>query len=139
MSYMTIFSQEKHHFSLCSYFHAHPTTLLLKILGGPMHGPSPHLKFWGGPSPPDPPRSPPLLAYIHVFAEGGETFLPWRLLTWGFCPGFCPGSSRAPNLLCRRPRTGKFWSAAERPPAPKKNRAAARECPLYTSSDPQPP
>src|SRR6218665_603055 len=34
MSYMTIFSQEKHHFSLCSYFHAHPTTLLLKILGG---------------------------------------------------------------------------------------------------------
>src|SRR6218665_603670 len=55
MSYMTIFSQEKHHFSLCSYFHAHPTTLLLKILGGPMHGPSPHLKFWRG----DPP-SPPL-------------------------------------------------------------------------------
>src|SRR6218665_3043490 len=30
---------------------AHPTTLLLKILGGPMHGPSPHLKFLGGPSP----------------------------------------------------------------------------------------
>src|SRR6218665_821296 len=61
MSYMTISSQENHHFSLCSYFHAHPTTLLLKILGGPMHGSSPHLKFLGGPSP-SPPRSPPLNA-----------------------------------------------------------------------------
>src|SRR6218665_740905 len=59
MSYMTISSQENHHFSLCSYFHAHPTTLLLKILGGPMHVPSPHLKFWGD-RPPSPPRSPPL-------------------------------------------------------------------------------
>src|SRR6218665_2595718 len=59
MSYMIIFSQEKHHFSLCSYFHTHPTTLLLKILGGPMHGPSPHLKFWGD-RPPSPHRSPPL-------------------------------------------------------------------------------
>src|SRR6218665_257152 len=59
MSYMTISSQENHHFSLCSYFHAHPTTLHLKILGGPMHGPSPHLKFLGGPSPLSP-RSPPL-------------------------------------------------------------------------------
>jgi len=28
-------------FLLCSYFRAHPTTLLLKILGGRMHGPSP--------------------------------------------------------------------------------------------------
>src|SRR6218665_1531140 len=33
MSYMTLSSQEKHPFLLCSYFHAHPTTLLLKILG----------------------------------------------------------------------------------------------------------
>src|SRR6218665_3147720 len=62
MSYMTISSQEKHHFSIFSYFHAHPTTLLLKILGGPM--PSPHLKFLGGPSPPSPPRSPPLLLLL---------------------------------------------------------------------------
>src|SRR6218665_2322740 len=62
MSYMTISSQEKHNFSLCSCFHAHPTTLLLKILGGPMHGRSPHLKFWGDRPPPVPPRSPPLLA-----------------------------------------------------------------------------
>src|SRR6218665_719209 len=38
----------RHHFLLCSYFRAHPTTLLLKILGGLMHGPSPHLKFFGG-------------------------------------------------------------------------------------------
>ena len=28
-------------------------------IGGPMHGPSPHLKFFGG-RPPSPPRSPPL-------------------------------------------------------------------------------
>ena len=48
-----------HHFLLCSYFRAHPTTLLLKILGGRMHGPSPHLKFWGE-RPPSPSRSPPL-------------------------------------------------------------------------------
>src|SRR6218665_2892668 len=47
MSYMTISSQENHRFSLCSYFHAHPTTLLLKILGGPMHGPSPPQIFLG--------------------------------------------------------------------------------------------
>src|SRR6218665_3800020 len=31
-----------HLFLLCSYFRAHPTTLLLKILGGRMHGPSPN-------------------------------------------------------------------------------------------------
>ena len=73
---MTISSQEKHNFSLCSCFHAHPTTLLLKILKGPMHGgppglpppqilggPSPHLKFWGD-RPPSPPRSPPLLQLV---------------------------------------------------------------------------
>src|SRR6218665_2734939 len=66
MSYVTISSQENHHFSLCSYFHAHPTTLLLKILGGPMHGPSPRLKFWGDRPPQSPPRSPPLmLSYPH--------------------------------------------------------------------------
>src|SRR6218665_1678036 len=59
MSYMTISSQEKHNFSLCSCFHAHPTTLLLKILGGPMHERSPHLKFWGGPSPQSPLALPP--------------------------------------------------------------------------------
>src|SRR6218665_2033637 len=57
MSYMTISSENN--FSLCSCFHAHPTTLLLKILGGPMHGRSPHLKFWGT-VPPVLPRSPPL-------------------------------------------------------------------------------
>src|SRR6218665_3309443 len=47
-------------FLLCSCFRAHPTTLLLKILWGPMHGPSPHLKFFLGDRPPVPPRSPPL-------------------------------------------------------------------------------
>src|SRR6218665_4006689 len=53
---MTISSQEKHNFSLCSCFHAHPTTLLLKILGGPMHGRSPTSNFGRT----VPPRSPPL-------------------------------------------------------------------------------
>jgi len=38
---------------LCSYFRAHPTTLLLKILGGRCMG-LPHLKFWGD----RPPQSP---------------------------------------------------------------------------------
>src|SRR6218665_1139897 len=47
-----------HLFLLCSYFCAHPTTLLLKILGGRMHGPSRTLNL-GGPSP-SPHRSPPL-------------------------------------------------------------------------------
>src|SRR6218665_845523 len=75
MSYMTISSQENHHFSLCSYFHAHPTTQLLKILGGPMHGPSPHLKFEGGPSPQSPSRSPPLIRpiYYNSFSVSART------------------------------------------------------------------
>ena len=38
-------------FLLFSYFRAHPTTLLLKILGARMHGPSPHLKLRGTVSP----------------------------------------------------------------------------------------
>src|SRR6218665_2391878 len=59
---MTIFSQEKHHFSLCSYFHAHPTTLLLKILGGTNAWAVPPTSNFGGDRPPQsPPRSPPLL------------------------------------------------------------------------------
>src|SRR6218665_1503692 len=39
---------------LCSSFRARSTTLLLKILGGRMHGPSPHLKFVWGASPQSP-------------------------------------------------------------------------------------
>src|SRR6218665_1232041 len=38
-------------FLLCSSFHAHPTTLILKILGGTNAWAVPHLKFWGGQSP----------------------------------------------------------------------------------------
>src|SRR6218665_1677317 len=62
MSYMTISSQENHHFSLCSYFHAHPTTLLLKILGGTNAWAVPHLKFFGRPSPQSPLGLRPCLA-----------------------------------------------------------------------------
>src|SRR6218665_2338856 len=54
------FLTRKTPFLLCSHFRAHPTTLLLKILGGRMHGPSPHLTFLGT-VPPVPPRSLPLL------------------------------------------------------------------------------
>src|SRR6218665_3388438 len=50
-SFMTPF------FLLCSYFRAHPTTLLLKILGGRMHEPSP-TSNWGAIHPVSP-RSPP--------------------------------------------------------------------------------
>src|SRR6218665_4051655 len=53
MSYMTISSQENHHFSLCSYFHAHPTTLLLKILGWTNAWAAPTSNF-GGLSPQSP-------------------------------------------------------------------------------------
>src|SRR6218665_889501 len=60
MSYMTISSQENHYFSLCSYLHAHPTTLLLKILGGQCMGRPPTSNFLGD-RPPVPPRSPPLV------------------------------------------------------------------------------
>src|SRR6218665_640362 len=47
------FLTRKHLFLLFSYFRAHPTTLLLKILGGRMHGPSPPQTL-GGPSPQSP-------------------------------------------------------------------------------------
>src|SRR6218665_495222 len=63
MSYMTISSQEKHNFSLCSCFHTHPTTLLLTILGGPMHGRPPHPKFSGA-KPPLGPR--PCLIHLII-------------------------------------------------------------------------
>src|SRR6218665_2626463 len=63
MSYMTISSQEKHNFSLCSCFHAHLTTLLLKILSGP-----PTSNFWGDRPPSPPPRSPPL-GPMHLGAD----------------------------------------------------------------------
>src|SRR6218665_2911070 len=47
-SCMTLSSQEKHLFLLFSYFRAHPTTLLLKILGGTDAWAVPHLKFFLG-------------------------------------------------------------------------------------------
>src|SRR6218665_2910436 len=46
MSYMTLSSQDKPPFLLCSYSRAYPTTLLLKILGnGCMGRPPPQI--WG--------------------------------------------------------------------------------------------
>src|SRR6218665_3840763 len=73
MSYMTISSQEKHHFSLCSYFHAHPTTLLLKILGRTNAWAAPPTSNFGGDRPPQsPPRSPPLSAGDNGFIGAGN-------------------------------------------------------------------
>src|SRR6218665_321510 len=51
------------HFLLCSYLRAHPTNLLLKILGGQMHGSSPTSNFLGA-VPTIFPRSPPLFLSI---------------------------------------------------------------------------
>ena len=46
-------------------------------IGGPMHGPSPHLKFWGD-RPPVPPRSPPLVdGFINVFAGASPELICW--------------------------------------------------------------
>src|SRR6218665_1921602 len=63
------FLTRKTQFSLCSCFHAHPTTLLLKILGGTNAWAVPPPQIFGGtvpPVPPVPPRSPPLYACMCV-------------------------------------------------------------------------
>src|SRR6218665_1525234 len=63
MSYMIFSSEEKHLFkTLFILSRASDNSILLKILGGRMHGPSRHLKF-GGP-PPVPLRSPPLRCMV---------------------------------------------------------------------------
>src|SRR6218665_270033 len=96
MSYMTISSQEKHNFSLCSCFHAHPTTLLLKILGGPMHGRSPHLKFWGDRPPQSPLGLRPwsdqsitclLCLRVCPFCQDIDPYT--RAIQWARCPDLC--------------------------------------------------
>src|SRR6218665_3492196 len=52
-------------FLVGSYFATHPITLLLKILGGRMHGPSPTSNL-GGPSPHYPSKCPPMLRSSNV-------------------------------------------------------------------------
>src|SRR6218665_115101 len=49
------FLTRKTQFSLCSCFHAHPTTLLLKILGGTNAWAVPPPQLLGGTVPPSPP------------------------------------------------------------------------------------
>src|SRR6218665_2927958 len=70
------FLTRKTQFSLCSCFHAHRTTLLLKILGGPMHGRSPTSNFWGD-------RPPVPLGLRPCKLEGkripGEMMLDWMV------------------------------------------------------------
>src|SRR6218665_686313 len=54
MLYMTLSSQEKYPFLLGSYFQAHPTTLLLKILGRTNAWAVPPPQILGGTVPPVP-------------------------------------------------------------------------------------
>src|SRR6218665_1120151 len=83
MSYMTIFSQEKHHFSLCSYFHAHPTTLLLKILGGTNAWAVPPTSNFGGDRPPQSrPRAPPLVLVTLSSSLSLRTYFKSLSLSW---------------------------------------------------------
>src|SRR6218665_11192 len=107
MSYMTLSSHEKPLFQkripfmtpvlLCSYFRAPPTTLLLNILGGPMHGTSPHPKLWGG-LPPSPPRSPPLSSEQPRWYH--EAYLNRRVLyTFGFYDNNDQNSSESMDLI----------------------------------------
>ena len=49
-----------------SYLPAHPITLLLQILGGRMHWPSPHLKFWRD-RPSVSRKSPPMHTHEHTW------------------------------------------------------------------------
>ena len=63
-------------FLLCSYFRAHPTTLLLKILGGTDAWAVPTSNL-GGAVPPVAPRSPPLHIdlefWMQLIANGDHT------------------------------------------------------------------
>jgi len=78
MSYTTLSSPENHYFrkefldntiffTLFVLSRASDNTTSLNI-GRPMHGPSPHLKFWGD-RPPQPPRSPPLCVRVGLFVR----------------------------------------------------------------------
>src|SRR6218665_1116796 len=53
-------------FLLKSYVRTHPITLLLKILRGRIHGPSPHLKSWRE-RPLIPPKSMPMDELSEIF------------------------------------------------------------------------
>src|SRR6218665_2447511 len=63
----TTISQKNSYFLLSSSFRAHPTTLLLKILGDQCMGRPPTLNFWGD-RPPSPPSSPPLVQLNKLYS-----------------------------------------------------------------------
>src|SRR6218665_464048 len=117
MSYMTISSQENHHFSLCSYFRAHPTTLLLKILGETDAWAVPHLKF-GGPVPPVPLGLPEAEHGVRRKQTSCFKFLPWRGLNLG------PRSLIVIVIIISR--LLKRYSKAKRARAPAYSRALRR-------------
>src|SRR6218665_3238642 len=110
MSYiiMTLCSQEKrlfqkriplsHLFLLCSYFRAHPTTLLLKILGRRMHGPSPP-QILGD----RPPRSPPLVAPPHYDDNHPSRFV--FIFLRRFFPFPCSSFSSSSSAFAIIPRS----------------------------------
>src|SRR6218665_863416 len=94
-------------FLLCSYFRAHPTTLLLKILRGRMHGPSPHLEFWGD-RPPVSPRSPPLVidntrTLSSICILKGSSIYDVHTIIRFLTPLPCPHASTGPPSACGRP------------------------------------
>src|SRR6218665_4052328 len=72
------FLTRKTQFSLCLCFHGHPTTLLLKILGGTNAWAVPPTSTFGGDRPPQsPPRSPPLTKYHTAIAVRQESLKPF--------------------------------------------------------------
>ena len=89
ITYMTSFSWPKtsisdknippqHLFLVSSYFASHPITVLLKILGGRMHGPSPTSNvFWG--SSPSIPKSPPMYRAFLIVDPSACNSLPYEL------------------------------------------------------------
>jgi len=128
MSYVTFSSQEKPLFQkripwwhlfilLCSYFRAHSTTLLLKILGERMHGPTPPQIFWG-PSP-SPPRSPPMcrpiLPYAHSFhlAIMDMTVQSLRLILFAQVDQPLVETSRSANCTLSTKSSHKFCCHGE--------------------------
>jgi len=85
-------------FLVSSYFATHPITLLIEILKGCMHGPSPHLKFLG-PSPLSSSQSPPMVAcmiivsYIFILVLYVGISLNLHSAFWEL-------SDHSPNCIC---------------------------------------
>ena len=89
-----------HHFLVSSYFASHLITvgLLLKILGGRMHGPSPHLGFCA-PSLQSPPKSPPMVRW-HEWGEVENIYIAYNFSHFFIC---------LPKIITIDKNLTKFW------------------------------